>query len=964
MVCYFATYNVRGLSDIRERRSLAEDLQKYRISISAICETKLKTNESEGNQGHISITGSEGNKYDLYYCGDGKTSYHGVGIAVDSRIKGEFTRISDRICKFTVNEIKQLNVDSNRRLIFIAAYAPTLAVSEKTPEIADKYYADLNNVTESVPKRDILIIGTDSNAKCGSAKDNNHPNLGLYGKGVINSSGVRVIDFARRNDLVLTNTLFYQKQSHRTTWTAPERIQPVIDSRSKTQRRNPYRNQIDFILVRNTHRQMIQLARSHGDLTVSTDHKLVRLTMNFSLHLCFKNKTDKADYNVRKLHDSNIRAEYSAKQKEFYLDNTSNMSNETPQDMWNNIVNASLKAAQDTIKNDKTIRQCDSVEAQKLSARQKELRNKIESIKDSEERARIKKERNRVLKQLHKVVADEDSKRIDTEIQHIESISNDSNRMYRASQFIRSMKPKQQLILQGKEGLTSNENDCAQILTDHFSNVFFSKDAAPMPVIPPAEMREPFHHDEVKKAVNSMKNNKSCGCDQIKAELIKYGDQEIITGIACLLNKISSTGQYPTEIKKGLLVPLPKPGKKRGPPANCRPVILLSTLRKILAIIMIRRTAKKMMTRIPPSQAAYISGRGTTEQVLAMKLLIEKAITSSFYQILLRLLDMSKAFDTIDRAALMNDLSEVLDPDELHMFYILLKDVEIEVKVNNISGKPFITNVGSPQGDSASAFLFIYYLAITLRNMNHITVPTITPTPTDHDYVLKATPEYEHDQQYADDCSWATTSTHTATCVEENVPPELEKRKLNANADKTEIYDVRKDGPEEWKKCKYLGSLFDTEADITRRKGLAYDTFNNIKKWLTTPKSSISNKIKRFEAFVSTIFLYNSEIWTLTKKLEDKIDVLQRSFLRRIIGISRADRVSNDKLYEMTKTIPWSKTIRNRRMRFLGHILRLPENTPVRKAPAEHLRPVKGDQDRGFKGTSFLSIAHSHLDND
>ena len=78
---------------------------------------------------------------------------------------------------------------------------------------------------------------------------------------------------------------------------------------------------------------------------------------------------------------------------------------------------------------------------------------------------------------------------------------------------MKSMKPKQQLILQGKEGLTSNENDCAQILTDHFSKVFFSEEAAPMPVIPPAEMRTPFHHNEVKKAVNSMKNNKGCGCE-------------------------------------------------------------------------------------------------------------------------------------------------------------------------------------------------------------------------------------------------------------------------------------------------------------------------------------------------------------------------------------------------------------------------------------------------------------------
>ena len=101
--------------------------------------------------------------------------------------------------------------------------------------------------------------------------------------------------------------------------------------------------------------------------------------------------------------------------------------------------------------------------------------------------------------------------------------------MYHASQFLKSMKPKQQLILQGKEGLTSNENDCADILTHHFSKVFFNDIATPMPVIPPAEMKTPFNPDEIKKAVNSMKNNKSCGCDQIKAELIKYGDEDIIT---------------------------------------------------------------------------------------------------------------------------------------------------------------------------------------------------------------------------------------------------------------------------------------------------------------------------------------------------------------------------------------------------------------------------------------------------
>ena len=106
-------------------------------------------------------------------------------------------------------------------------------------------------------------------------------------------------------------------------------------------------------------------------------------------------------------------------------------------------------------------------------------------------------------------------------------------------------------------------------------------------------MNQPFNAKEVKNAVTSMSNNKSAGCDNVKCELLKYGDKIIFEDIAEILNSIAKTGQFPAEIKKGILVPLPKPGKPKGPPENCRPIILLSVIRKNLAIIMIIRTSKK-----------------------------------------------------------------------------------------------------------------------------------------------------------------------------------------------------------------------------------------------------------------------------------------------------------------------------------------------------------------------------------
>ena len=253
---------------------------------------------------------------------------------------------------------------------------------------------------------------------------------------------------------------------------------------------------------------------------------------------------------------------------------------------------------------------------------------------------KARNERNKITRKIHKEIEKEETENLNQEIERLEKIHNDSNRMYEAANFLRRLKPKEKLIIQSKEGKTSNPKDCAEILTEHFQCVFYNKNCKPIPEIQPTEMRKPFTKEEIQHAGMSMKNNKSGGCDIMTPELIKYGDKEISKGIASILNNTAKTGKYPQELKKGILITLPKPNKAKGPPANCRPVILLSTLRKILTIIMIRRTMKKMQEKIPLTQAAYLPGRGTTKQVFAIKIMAEKAISSSNYEINVLLLDI------------------------------------------------------------------------------------------------------------------------------------------------------------------------------------------------------------------------------------------------------------------------------------------------------------------------------------
>ncbi|KAJ8036935.1 hypothetical protein HOLleu_17604 [Holothuria leucospilota] len=109
---------------------------------------------------------------------------------------------------------------------------------------------------------------------------------------------------------------------------------------------------------------------------------------------------------------------------------------------------------------------------------------------------------------------------------------------------------------------------------------------------------------------------------------------------------------------------------------------------------------------------------------------------------------------------------------------------------------------------------------------------------------------------------------------------------------------------------------------------------------LTSKKIELKTRIRLFDAYISSIFLYNSEVWSLTKTQEHAIDVFQRSLLGGMLRISWPYTLSNDVLYERTGAKPWSENITMRRMKWVGHLLRLPAETPARQALQESLRPT------------------------
>ena len=96
---------------------------------------------------------------------------------------------------------------------------------------------------------------------------------------------------------------------------------------------------------------------------------------------------------------------------------------------------------------------------------------------------------------------------------------------------------------------------------------------------------------------------------------------------------------------------------------------------------MLDRIWNRLKSHIPYKQAAYQPGRSTTENVHAVKLLVEKAILAKDYQIYLLLLDMSKAFEPVNRRIVFEQLEEISNEGEMHIIGILTNKPEITVKI-------------------------------------------------------------------------------------------------------------------------------------------------------------------------------------------------------------------------------------------------------------------------------------------
>ena len=148
----------------------------------------------------------------IYYCGQESLGRIGVTIMVK--------RVRNAVLGCNLKNDRIISVHFQGKpfnITVIQVYAPTSNAEEAEVE---GFYEDLQDLLELTPKKDVLFLIGDWNAKVGSQET---PGVtGKFGLGIWNEAGQRLIEFCQENALVRANTLFQQHKRRLYTWTSPD----------------------------------------------------------------------------------------------------------------------------------------------------------------------------------------------------------------------------------------------------------------------------------------------------------------------------------------------------------------------------------------------------------------------------------------------------------------------------------------------------------------------------------------------------------------------------------------------------------------------------------------------------------------------------------------------------------------------------------------------------------------------
>ena len=414
--------------------------------------------------------------------------------------------------------------------------------------------------------------------------------------------------------------------------------------------------------------------------------------------------------------------------------------------------------------------------------------------------------------------------------------------------------------------------------------------------------------------MKKMKNGKAVGPDDIPVEAWRSLGDMAVRFLTKLFNRILEGERMPEEWRRSILIPI---FKNKGDAQNCsnyRGIKLICHSLKIWERVVEARL--RMLVAISEQQYGFVQGKGTSDAMFALRMLIEK-YREGQRELHCVFVDLEKAYDRVPR----EELWYCMRKSEVNEKYVRVVQYMYENSLTAVRSAVGMTEwfevkVGLHQGSALSPFLFAVL-------MDRLT-----------DGVRQDSP---WNMMFADDIVICGETREEVEASLERWRYALERRGMKVSRSKTEYMCVNErgdgnriqmQGGEVTKvdEFKYLGSTVqgngECDREVKKRIQAGWNGWRRVSGVICDRRISAKIKGKMYKTVVRPAMLYGLEAVALTKKQEAELEVAELRMLRFSLGVTRKDKIRNDFVRGSSHVAKFGSKVREARLRWYGHVQR------------------------------------------
>ena len=371
----------------------------------------------------------------------------------------------------------------------------------------------------------------------------------------------------------------------------------------------------------------------------------------------------------------------------------------------------------------------------------------------------------------------------------------------------------------------------------------------------------PVLRSEVVRSIKTLKKGKAAGVDNIPAELIQAGGEEMTSVLTKMCDRVLRTGEWPTTWTQSLVITIPKNGNLELC-ENHRTISLISHPSKVILNIILNRLKPIAESIISEEQAGFRPGRSTIEQIFNLRILDEKyrQHQQNLYHVFI---DFKKAFDRVWHAALWETMKRYnINRNLIQAIENLYNKASSAVIYNGNFGEWFRTTVGVRQGCLLSPTLFNLFLERIMSDALE-----------NHDGSVSIAGNVITNLRFADDIDGLAESEEELTRLANNINNAAASYGMEINYQKTKVMtnnpqgftdDIRVAGNslEVVDHFKYLGSTISekgSKPELLARIGQTTAALAKLKPIWKDRSISLGNKIRLMRSLALSVFLYAYE---------------------------------------------------------------------------------------------------------